>query len=94
VDLNEGRKRRWAYPFFGLTDEYKVHLHDLIFDLCHYGNIEYNSVYSMPVQYRTFYIRKLSSIKEKERTEYDRASGKQEATPTSKVVRGPAIERR
>lgn len=48
----------------------------------------------MPVQYRTFYIRKLSNIKEKERTEYDRASGKQEATPTSKVVRGPAIERR
>jgi hypothetical protein len=81
-----------VYPFFGLTDEYKVQLHELIFDLCHYGNFGYEAVYSMPVQYRTFYMRKLINSKEKEKDQYEAASRKQEASP-SKIARGPAIKR-
>ena len=80
------------FPFFGLTDEYKVKLHELIFDLCHYGKIEYDAIYSMPVQYRMFYIRKLMNIKDKEKHQADMSSGKNDA-PSQKVVKGPAINR-
>jgi len=62
----------------------------LIFDLAHYGNIEYFAVYEMPVQYRTFYIRKLANMKEKERISYDKASGQTEAQ-SSKIVKGPPL---
>jgi hypothetical protein len=79
-------------PFFGLTDEYKIKLHELIFDLCHYGHFGYESVYSMPVQYRTFYMRKLINSKEKEKDQHEAASRKHEATP-SKISRGPAIKK-
>ena len=92
MDLNERKKRRWAYPFFGLTDEYKIQLHELIFDLCYFGSLGYDAVYSMPIQYRTFYMRKLSNIKEKERDQYKGSMGKQESTP-SKIVKGPGIDR-
>lgn len=79
-------------PFFGLTNEYKVQLHELIFDLCHYGKLGYDAVYSMPVQYRSFYIRKLVNMKEQERREYDKSQGMNDAQP-QKIVRGPAINR-
>ena len=93
ADLKDRRRRRWASGFFGLTDEYKVQLHELIFDLANIGNIEYFAVYEMPVQYRSFYVRKLTKMKEKERQDYDKAMGKNEATPTQQIVRGPAITR-
>ena len=91
--LSERRRLLWEFPFFGLTDEYKVQLHELVFDLCHYGKLGYDSVYAMPVQYRSFYIRKLGNMKEKERKQYESASGKNEATPDQKIVRGPSIQR-
>lgn len=46
----------------------------------------------MPVQYRTFYIRKLVNSKEKERDQYEAASRKQESSP-SKIARGPSVKR-
>lgn len=94
MDLNERRRRQWASGFFGLTDEYKVRLHELIFDLAHHGKLEYFAVYEMPVQYRTFYIRKLTNMKEKERMNYDASMGKNDApSQNSKVVKGPQIQR-
>jgi len=90
--MSERRRRLWAYPFFGLTDNYKVNLHELIFDLVHYGKIEYFAVYEMPVQYRTFYIKKLININEKERAKVEN-TGKSDV-PSSKVVKGPPISRR
>ena len=81
------------HPFFGLTDEYQVYLHETIFDLCHYGKLQYDAVYSMPVQFRNFYLKKLSNIKEKERGELDKAAGLNQASPTSKVVKGPQLNR-
>lgn len=80
----------WA--FFGLTDNYKIQLHELIFDLAHYGNIEYFAVYEMPVQYRTFYVRKLVNLKEKEKSHYESAKGKNDAQP-QQMAKGPAINR-
>jgi hypothetical protein len=69
-----------------------VKLHELLFDLTHFGQFEYDSVYSMPIQYRTFYMRKLINVKEKEQAEMDKAQGKMSTTPASKVVKGPQIE--
>jgi len=46
----------------------------------------------MPVQYRTFYMRKLINSKEKEKDQHEAASRKHEATP-SKISRGPAIKK-
>ena len=91
MDLSERRRPRWGCPFFGLADDYKIQMHELIFDLCHYGKLGYDAVYSMPVQYRTFYIKKLVNIKEKEKRAYE-SSGKNESTP-QKVVKGPGIGR-
>lgn len=47
----------------------------------------------MPVQYRSFYLRKLSKNKDAERKEYEKASGKQEGASSSKVSKGPSIQR-
>ena len=79
--------------FFGLTDEYKIQLHELIFDLCNHSHFGYDAVYSMPVQYRTFYMRKLINSKEKEKDQYESATRKQQGGDTSKIVRGPSIKR-
>lgn len=92
--MRERRRLLWECPFFGLTDEYKVSLHETLFDLCHYGKLGYDAVYSMPVQYRTFYIRKLVNIKEKEKEQMKKAQGMADAPSTKPMARGPAITNR
>ncbi len=92
--MTRRRKSLWEYPFFGLGEEYKVKLHELIFDLCYYGALDYDAVYSMPVQYRTFYMRRLNHIKEKESRHMESSSNSTEAIPTSKISKGPGISRR
>lgn len=48
----------------------------------------------MPVQYRTFYIHKLSSVKDTERRHYDAEMSKQKGgNQSSQISRGPAINR-
>ena len=90
---NERRKRRWASPFFGLTDEYKIQLHELIYDMANsnLGGLGYDAVYTMPVHYRSFYVRKLSKDKEKEKQAYEKAQGLKEGSPS--IQKGPAIKR-
>jgi hypothetical protein len=65
----------------------------LIFDLVHFGKIEYFAVYEMPVQYRSFYMRKLIHTKEKEKHDMEKASGAKEGVSQSKVVKGPGVSR-
>jgi hypothetical protein len=86
VDWKGRRKRLWVLAFFGLADEYKIYLHESLFNLVHFGNFDYDAVYSMPVQYRNFYIKKLINIKEKENAEIDKAQGTMSggSTPVSK----------
>ena len=84
---------QWGYPFFGLTDSYRVYLHELIFNLVHFGKFQYDAVYSMPVQYRTFYIGKLGNTKEKERREMEKSPGNSPAA-SSALARGPAVSRK
>ena len=56
------------------------------------GGLGYEAVYSMPVQYRSFYIGKLTRNKEKEKEAYEKAKGMQDgASSSSKMVKGPQI---
>jgi len=57
--------------------------------LSKHGNLGYDAVYSMPVHYRMFYIRKLSKDTEKEKAAYDTAMGKKDGPST--MARGPGI---
>jgi hypothetical protein len=92
VGWSERRKRQWASAFFGLTDEYKIKLHELIFDLssAQCGGLGYDAVYNMPVHYRMFYVGKLTRDKEKEKEAFEKAKGMHEAA-SSKVVKGPQV---
>jgi hypothetical protein len=47
----------------------------------------------MPIQYRSFYLRKLVNIQEKQKREYEKQSGAVEAQPQSKVVKGPGVNK-
>jgi hypothetical protein len=65
----------------------------LIFDLVNNGIPDYFAVYEMPVQYRSFYMRKLVRNKEKEKHDMEKASGGKEGVSQSKVVKGPGVNR-
>lgn len=73
------------FPFFGLTTEYKLGLHEEIFSLCYYGKggFTWNEVYELPIHLRRFYIQQVSkAIEEKnkaEKAEYNKA---QRSAPT------------
>lgn len=45
----------------------------------------------MPIQYRTFYVKKLMHMKEKEKEQYN-SQGKSDNSP-KKFARGPAINK-
>ena len=73
------RKRRfgfqWAQSFFGLPSNYDITLHEEIFTLCYYiHGFGFEDVYSMPVHFRKFYLRKLRHTKEEERKEAESAT--------------------
>lgn len=44
--------------------------------MTHFGNFEYDAVYTMPVQFRTFYFKKLINVKEKEQESMEKSQGK------------------
>jgi len=55
----------------------------------------HNDWYTMPIQLRSFYVRKLIKDKEKEKARYEAEKLKAEANTSSpSFARGPAIEKR
>lgn len=50
--------------FFGLTQEYKLQLHEEIFSLCYHGQggFTWNDVYNLPIHLRRFYIMKVKEM--------------------------------
>jgi hypothetical protein len=71
-----------------------MYLHGLIFDMCYYGKMGYDDVYAMPVHYRSFYMRKLAHMKEREAKEYEKMNGGgSSSAPSQNIARGPAIQR-
>lgn len=67
---------RYRYPFFGLTQEYKVQVHKQIFQLGYYsqGAINVDIAYNLPIYLRNFYYKQLTEIKEEESKEYNKTS--------------------
>jgi hypothetical protein len=58
--------------------EYNINVFDQIFDLVYYseGGFDYNSVYDMPVNLRSYYYRKLDDIIKKKNAEIEKANQK------------------
>ena len=62
------------WTFFGLTQTYKVQLHDQVFDLVYHGKgFTYHEVYSMPVYLRHFYVRKIQHIYSEEKKAHEKS---------------------
>ena len=66
--MQKGWGYRYRYPSFGLSPEYKVHLHTQIFDLSYHsqGAINVDIAYDLPVYLRNFYYKQLIGLKERE----------------------------
>ena len=78
-----------GHPFFGLQDNYKIYLHEQIFDLIYYGTFDHDSVYSMPVNLRMFYLKKLIKVKETEKQETDKIKDTDTKDTRPKFLQGP-----
>jgi hypothetical protein len=74
---------------FGLQSDYRIALHEEIFNLCYYGNggFTQSEVYALPVHQRRFYLRKLMAVKEGEAKQNEAASKQNSNSPS--IVRGP-----
>ena len=47
-------------------DNYQILLHNQLFELVYYGHMSHVDAYSMPIQFRNFFYKKLVDAKEKE----------------------------
>lgn len=59
-------------PFFGLTADYKLGLHEEIFSLCYHGKggFSWEEVYNLPIHLRRYYIQQVSkAIEERNKAE-------------------------
>jgi len=79
--------------FFTLPAEYKVQLHEEIFNLCYYseGGFTQDIVYNLPIYLRRFYIRKLVDVRKKESEEVKKAQ--QQAKSSSRTPSRPSISK-
>jgi len=60
-----------------------------------YGGFTHDDWYTMPIQLRTFYVRKLIKDKEKEKARYEAEKMRSEAKAnTPSFARGPSVEKR
>mgnify|MGYP003119619875 CR=1 FL=1 len=69
--------------FFGLQPSDKPTLHKNIFSLLYYGSgFNFSDVYHMPVYLRNFYIQELTTTKQKEQQEIEKARSKSPNIPS------------
>lgn len=83
----------WVLISFGLPPEYKLSIHDEIFNLCYYSNggFTHSEIYNLPIYLRRFYIKKLVDTKKNEADQQESASkGSKSSAP--KIDR-PSIRR-
>ncbi len=64
--------------FFGLTSEYKLQVHKLLFTLAYFseGAFTYTELYNMPIYLRTFYLKQLEEVKAEEQKAMKGATSK------------------
>ena len=75
--------------FFGFKPEHRVDLHDQIFNMlwAGEGRWTWSDIYYMPLFLRKFYIKKLNSIHEKQKTAEKQR--KKKPTPKDKIAKPP-----
>ena len=56
------------YHFFGLGIDYKLGLHEEIFNLCYHGQggFTWDDVYNLPIFLRRFYLKQIIKFNEKQ----------------------------
>lgn len=88
MGTRKGWQCHWVLTSFGLPPEYKVSLHEELFNLCYYSNgaFSHTRAYNLPVFLRRFYIKKLSDTKKQEADQNESASKPQKNA-------GPKIDR-
>jgi len=84
------RRRRWISPlgltFFTLPTNYSAQLHEELWSMVQFGNgFTWRDVYTMPIHWRRFYLKKLVELKKKEKEEMDKA--KRSRPPGASKVR-------
>ena len=62
-----------ARTFFGLTDKYMEAVYEQFFVLKHHGGWSFIEAYNLPVQLRSWWIRRLQKHFEEEKKQYDKA---------------------
>ena len=73
------------FPFFGLTTDYKLGLHEEIFSLCYYGKggFTWNEVYDLPIHLRRYYIQQVSkAIESRNKAEQGEMNKSKRSAPT------------
>ena len=75
--------------FFGFKPSDRVNLHDQLFDIiwAGEGRWTWNDIYHMPLFLRKFYVKKLNSIYEKQKTA--ETTRKKKPTPKDKIAKPP-----
>ena len=75
--------------FFGFKPSDRVKLHDQIFDIVWIGEGRWtwNDIYYMPLFLRKFYVKKLASIHEKQKTVTEQR--KKKKNPKDKIAKPP-----
>ena len=78
--------------FFTLPPQYKIQLHEEIFNLCYYsqGAFTQDVAYNLPVYLRRFYIRKLVDVRTKENEEAKKAQ-QQAKSSAKKPAKPPSV---
>jgi hypothetical protein len=76
------------FPFFGLTTDYKLGLHEEIFSLCYYGKggFIWEDVYNLPIHLRRYYIQQISNAIE-ERNKVEQGAMKKQPSAPPKLRR-------
>lgn len=82
---------RLAQTFFGFKPEDRVKLHESLFDLMWYGQgrWDWETLYTMPVYLRRFWIKKINKITEDQRAALEQQRSKQQFKQKSKIVKSP-----
>lgn len=77
--------------FFGFSPEDRVKLHESLFDLIWYGQgrWDWETLYTMPVYLRRFWIKKINKITEDQRVALEKQRSKQQFKQKPKIVKSP-----
>lgn len=74
--MRRGWRCHWVWTSFGLAPEYRIAIHEEVFNLCYYSNgaFTHREAYSLPVFLRRFYIKKLADAKKQEAEQHENAA--------------------